>query len=314
MAFHLIVGAGAVGSGTAILLAEAGHDVTIVTRSGSGPDHPAISRVAADATDADRLTELAAGAHAVINCANPPGYHQWAEQWPPLAAAMLEAAERAGARLVTMSNLYGYAEGASPMRALDPLDPPTAHGQIRADLWHEALAAHEAGRVRATEVRASDYVGPGLGDTAHLGDRFVPRILAGKTAQVVGSPDAPHSWSYIDDVCRTVAVVATDDRALGRPWHVPTLPPKSARQMADALAAAGGASPAKVSKIPRVALRLAALFSPMMRVVLQMTYQFDAPFEIDAADTTATFGIEPTPLDQQIAATLAGYGVERTTV
>lgn len=308
MAFHLIVGAGAIGSGTALLLAEAGHDITIVTRSGSGPEHPAVTRVAADATDADHLSELATGAHAILNCANPPAYHKWAEQWPPLATAILTAAERTGARLVTISNLYGYPKDSSPMRATDPLDPPTAHGAIRVDMWHQALAAHEAGRVRVTEVRASDYVGPGLGDSAHLADRFVPRILAGKTAQVIGDPDVAHSWSYVADVCRTMATVATDDRALGRAWHVPTLPPMSARAMGEAMARAAGAPAAEVTRIPRIALRAAALVLPLMRALLHMTYQFDEPFEIDGSDTTATFGIEPTPLDTQIAMTLASYG------
>ena len=59
MSEHVIVGAGAVGSAAALLLAERGEHVRIVSRRGSGPEHPAIERVAADATDAERLTELA---------------------------------------------------------------------------------------------------------------------------------------------------------------------------------------------------------------------------------------------------------------
>ena len=310
MAFHLVVGAGAIGSGTALLLAEAGHDVTVVTRSGGGPEHPSITRVVAGARETTRLNSRHSAARGMPNCANPPAYHKWAEQWPPLAAAILTAAERAGARVVTMSNLYGYARGSSPMRATDRFDPPTENGRIRVEMWQQALAAHDAGRVQVTEVRASDYVGPGLGDSAHLADRFVPRVVAGKTAQIVGAPDVGHSWSYVDDVCRTMATVATDDRSLGRAWHVPTLAPATAQQMGDAFAAAAGAPPAKVTRIPRVALRAAALFSPMLRAVLRMTYQFDEPFEIDATDTTETFGIEPTPLDELVAATLASYGVE----
>ncbi|MEM7322093.1 MAG: NAD-dependent epimerase/dehydratase family protein [Actinomycetota bacterium] len=313
MATHTIIGAGAVGSGTALLLADAGHEVVIVTRSGSGPDHPGITKVAADATDADRLTTVADGSATIYNCANPPAYHRWAEQWPPLATAILTAAARTGSRLVTMGNLYGYAAGSSPMRATDPLDPPTANGKIRVRMWEEALAAHRAGRVRVTEVRASDYFGPGLGDTAHLADRFVPRILAGKTAQVLGDPDAPHSWSYLGDVCRTLAAVGMDERADGRAWHVPTLPPRSARQMADALAGAAGLDGGKVTRMPRSALRLASLFVPLLRALLTMTYQFDEPFIIDATDTTETFGLKPTPLDEQLRETLESYGAAPVT-
>ncbi len=313
MALHTIVGSGAVGSGTALLLADAGHDIVIVTRSGSGPDHERITKVAADATDADLLTTIATGSTTIFNCANPADYHKWAELWPPMATAILTAAERTGARLVTMGNLYIYPSGSSPMAATDPIDPPTDNGAIRAAMWREAFDAHEAGRVEVTEIRASDYVGPDLGDSSHLADRFVPPILAGKTARVLGDPDAVHSWSYIADVCRTMATVGTDDRAFGRAWHVPTLPPLSARQMGAAFAAAAGAEPAKVARIPRFAVKAMALVMPLFRTLLTMTYQFDAPFVIDSAETTQTFGIEATPLDEQVQATLASYGADVAT-
>ena len=44
-----------------------------------------------------------------------------------------------------------------------------------------------------------------------------------------------------------------------------------------------------------------------MRELPEMMYQFTKPFVIDAADTTATFGVEPTPLDQQVKATVDSY-------
>src|SRR6478735_851436 len=107
MSLHVIVGAGPVGTATARLLAERGELVRVVTRRGTGPEHAAIERIAADATDAARLSALAAGAVALYNCANPL-YHRWLTDWPPLAAALLTAAERSGAVLAVASNLYGY--------------------------------------------------------------------------------------------------------------------------------------------------------------------------------------------------------------
>lgn len=299
-----IVGAGAVGSGTALLLADAGHTVRLVTRSGSRPDHARIERIAADATDIARLTEITQGSHALYNCANPP-YDKWADAWPPLSAAFLAVAEATDARLVTMGNLYGYAPGA-PMRATDPLDPPTKKGAIRTQMWDDALAAHEAGRVRVTEARASDYVGPGLGETAHLGDRCVPRVLAGKKVSLVGDVDAPHSWSYIGDVCATLVTLGTDDRALGRAWHVPTLAPMSSRAMVAAMAEAAGLDTPKVGSIPRVAIRAIGLVVPAMREMVEMLYQFESSFVIDSAETTDVFGLQPTPLAEQMAATVVG--------
>jgi len=304
---HVIVGAGPIGAGTARQLAAAGHRVKIVTRSGSGPSHDCIELVRADAADQALLASIAEGAHAIYNCANPQ-YHQWATDWPPLAASLLGAAEAASARLITMSNLYMYAPDSSPMRAGDPMDPPSKKGAIRAAMWSVALAAHEAGRVRVAEVRASDFFGPGLGENGHFGDRVLPKLLAGKSASFIGSSDVTHSWSYVDDVCATLVIAGTDDRALGRVWHVPTLEPMTVQELADEISRAEGHGAAKVSQIPRVALKAAGLFSKVIRELDEIRYQFTAPFVLDGTETTAVFGLEPTPLAEQIDATIASYG------
>ena len=306
MGTHTIVGAGAVGTGTAKALVARGEQVRVVTRSGSGLEHPAVERIAADAADRTRMIEIAADCVAIYNCANPP-YHKWASDWPPLAESFLATAEATGARLVTMSNLYGYAHGSSPMRATDPLDPPTKKGAIRVSMWRDVLAAHDAGRIRATEVRASDYFGPGLGDTAHLGDRFVPRVMKGKRASVLGATDVKHSWTYIDDVCEMMAIAGTDERALGRAWHVPTGDPRTVEEMATAVAAEAGAATPKVRTLPTALIKLAGVFVPLLRELPEMLYQFNEPFVIDATDPTEVFGLEATPLDQQIKATIDSY-------
>ena len=61
MAPHVIVGAGPVGTAVAHRLLADGQDVRVVTRSGSGPERRS-SGSRADAADAARLAELAAGA------------------------------------------------------------------------------------------------------------------------------------------------------------------------------------------------------------------------------------------------------------
>src|SRR3954463_9279468 len=107
MSKHVIVGSGPVGSSVARLLADRGEPVRVVTRSGSGPAHPLIERIAADATDATRLSALTEGAATLYNCATPT-YTKWEKLWPPLAGAMLTAAQRTGAVLAITGNLYGY--------------------------------------------------------------------------------------------------------------------------------------------------------------------------------------------------------------
>ena len=120
MSLHVIIGAGPVGSATAERLARAGEQVRVVTRSGTGPPGQGVETIAADATDTGRLAAIASGAAALYNCASP-AYHRWPQDWPPLADSLLAAAERTGAVLVTMSNLYGYGPVGHPMTEDDPL-------------------------------------------------------------------------------------------------------------------------------------------------------------------------------------------------
>ena len=305
MGLHVIVGAGWIGGGTASRLAEAGHQVRVVTRHGQGPSHPNIECVAADATQPGALAPPAAGADAIYNCANPQ-YGRWAADWPPLASALLDAAEQSGAVLVTMSNLYGYGPVDHPITEDDPLAATFVNGRIRAQMWNDAIAAHRAGRVRVTEARASDFFGPGLTDSSQLG-RVIPRILAGKPVRVLGNPDLAHSWTYVPDVTRALVTLGTDPRAWGHAWHVPTAPPVTQREMIETFARIAGVAVPKVGTLPDLALRAVALASPMVRRLRDISYQVDRPFVVDSSRFTSTFGGEATTIPDALRETSASW-------
>jgi nucleoside-diphosphate-sugar epimerase len=304
MSKHVIVGAGSIGTATALLLAERGDEVVIVSRSGSGPTHPAITRTAADASSSASMAELAAGTVAIYNCVNP-AYHRWPTDWPPIAQALLAAAERSDAVLVTVSNLYGYGPVSGPMTEDLPLAAQGPKGLTRARMWRDALAAHDAGRVRVTEVRGSDYVVRGT--QSHLGDRVVPRLLAGRDVTVIKSADTSHTWTATDDVARLLITVALDETAWGRPWHVPSNPPRTQREAVGDLCRVAGLRPVKVKEYPGLLIRAMGLFNPVMRELPEVAYQFEDPFVLDSSAAQRTFGLSPTPWDDVLAGVIASY-------
>jgi nucleoside-diphosphate-sugar epimerase len=299
---HLIVGAGAVGTATAHLLVEAGHQVRLATRSGSGPVHPAIERIALDASDPAAVTRAAQGAAAIYNCANPP-YTRWPTLWPPIAAALLAAAEATGAVLATTSNLYAYGPVTRPMTEELPLAATGHKGRTRARMWLDAVAAHEAGRVRATEVRASDFYGPNVGN-AMLGNRAIERLLAGKSVQLLGNPDALHSVTYVPDVARLLVTVAADERAWGRPWHVPTAPALTARDTVHLVARIAGVDRPKVVAPPAALMNLIGLVVPTVRELRETAHQFTNDWVLDSSAAERMFGLAPTPLADGARATV----------
>ena len=306
MALQVVVGKGSVGSAVAEVLRAAGHEVRLLSRSGGGGGE-GVEALAVDATDAEALTTAAHGAAALYNCLNPE-YHRWTTDWPPMAAALLTAAERTGAVLATTGNLYGYGDPQGrPLTEDAPLAATGSKGRVRVAMWQAALAAHEAGRVRAFEVRSSDYVGPRVLQTGHLGERVVPKVLAGKKVQLLGDPDAAHSFSYVPDVARALVTAAGDERAWGRAWHVPTAPPVSQRQAVALLCELAGCPPVQVGRVPWTAVRALGLVQPIMREMQEMRFSIDRPYVLDSSAFTTTFGQQPTTTREALAATLAWW-------
>jgi nucleoside-diphosphate-sugar epimerase len=267
---HVVVGAGPVGMATAELLVQQGHEVVVVSRSGAGPELSGARREAADVADVGRLVELSTGAAALYNCVNPPSYTVWPTFWPPVAAAFLEAAESSGAVLVTAGALYPYGPVDGPMVEGLPDAATTTKSLIRARMWAEAKARHEAGRISAVEVRGSDYVGPRVSTaTGHIA-RVAPAALAGKTVYVFGRTDQQHSFTDVRDMARALVRVAVEPSAWGR-------------------------SIGRVRSMPHVLLTVGGAVVPVLRELRETEYQFARPYVLDSSDIQETFGLAPTP-------------------
>jgi nucleoside-diphosphate-sugar epimerase len=294
---HVIIGAGPVGQAVAAVLAERGADVVLASRSGEGPELEGARRVAVDAADAEALSRLAEGAQVLYNCVNPPRYDAWAELWPPVAAALLAAAERTGAVLAVTGNLYPYGPLDGPMVEGMPDAAPGKKAQIRARMTADALAAHRAGRIRTVEVRGSDYVGAPLGDHAHL-PRVVPAALEGKTVRVIGDAHQPHTWTDVHDMGRALVATAGDESALGRVWHAPSNPPRTQAEAVNDVLASVGRPPVTVKAYPRWVVRGFGLVNSQMRELEETEYQFTRPYVMDSSAITAELGLAPTPWDE----------------
>jgi nucleoside-diphosphate-sugar epimerase len=294
---HLVIGAGPVGRHIAQLLAARGSEVVVGTRSGTDTGISGVDHVTLDASNPDALSAASEGATAVYNCANPGDYTTWDEVWPPLAAALLTAAERSGAVLAIVGNLYPYGPVEGAMREDTP-DAATDHkGILRARMWADAKALHGAGKIRTFEVRGSDYVGTGVGDNGHI-TRQVPAMLAGKRTWVLGRADQPPTFTDVLDVARLTIAVVDDEAAQGRTWHVPSNPALTQTQaLTDVMAAVGRPTP-KVSEIPRPVMAIGSRVIPLLRELNQLSYQWTRPYLLDDTAARTYFDMEPTPWDE----------------
>jgi nucleoside-diphosphate-sugar epimerase len=300
-ALHVVTGAGPVGSTVATQLADAGHRVRVLTRSGSGPDHPAIERRAVDVRDEPALRAALAGATAVHHCTHAAYTAQaWEAELPAAEQAVLRAAD--GAVVVFPESLYSYTATGAPLTEDGPRDARGGKRGVRTAL----LAARAASATPTVSVVASDLFGPGVRN-AHAGERMVPRVLAGRRVRVLGSADQPHSFTYVPDYARAMIAAAARPDLWNTVLHAPTGAPLTQRQLVAAFAAAAGTHP-RVGTLPSSLLRLAA--AARVRPVAEITellYQFEAPFVLDSAKSEALLAQSPTPLAQAVAATVAWW-------
>jgi nucleoside-diphosphate-sugar epimerase len=302
---HVVFGAGQVGRELTARLAGLDLEVRAVSRHRPPGLADGVDWRPADATDPEAATDATQGASVIYQCLNAP-YTDWPERFPPLQRGVLSAAERSGALLVSLENIYGYGStGGKPMTEDLPLAATTAKGRTRVAMTEELLGAADAGRVRIAIGRASDFFGAGVTESS-LGERVFANAVAGKRADFIGNPDLPHTYSYVPDIAAGLATLGTDERAVGKVWHLPGPETVTTRELL-ALVAGDVGHAVGVRSVPKLAVRALGLFNPMMRELAEMSYEFEEPFVLDTSRYQSTFGTAGTPLATAIGATVAWY-------
>ena len=302
---NVVFGTGPVGLAVIEELVKRGAAVTAVNRSGRAGLPEGVPLAAGDATDPAFTTRVCSGAEVIYNCLNAP-YTRWPQEFPPLQAAVLKAAESTGAKLVAMENLYMYGPThGKPLTEDLPHNATGRKGNTRAAMSRELFNAHREGRVRVTVGRASDFFGPRARESA-AGERLFEAAVQGKRVQLIGDPGTLHSYSYVPDIARGLVTLGNEDRALGFAWHLPNAPAVSSEAFARMAFQAAG-KPARIRRVGTTLLAAAGLFSPTVRELREMLYEFEGPFVVDDSRLRATFGVEATPLPEAIAATVTWF-------
>lgn len=305
--FHLIFGAGPLAQATLRALLKRGKTVKMVNRSGKRPaEVPAsVEIVAGDAYEASFTRAVSQGAAVVYQCAQPE-YHTWVEKFPPLQASILEGAAAAGAKLIAGENLYMYGDtDGQPIHEGLPYAARTRKGKVRGQMSNALWEAHRAGKVRVATARGADFYGPGVRSSA-FGERTILPLLKGKPAEVTGSLDLPHTYTYISDFGEALAILGERDEALGQAWHVPNPPTLTQRELATLFFKEAGLPP-KFTVMGRMMLMIGGLFIPAAREMIEMAYEFEKPFRVDASKFIQAFGDIATPHETAVKETLAWY-------
>jgi nucleoside-diphosphate-sugar epimerase len=304
---HLIFGSGPLGQATMRALLKRGRTVKLVNRSGKRPAvvPTEVEIIAGDAYNTDFTRSITKNAAIVYQCAQPE-YHKWVTEFPPLQAAILDGAAANGAKLIVGENLYMYGDTSGrPIHEGLPYNAHTRKGKVRAAMSNALMEAHRAGKVRVAIARGADFYGPEVRGSA-LGERtFVP-LLNRKPAEVTGALDIPHSYTYINDFGEALVILGEQEEALGQAWHVPNAPTLTQRELMSLFFKEAALEP-RFSVMGKLMLQLGGLFIPAAKEMVEMAYEFEKPFIVDASKFIRNFGDISTPYEKTVPATLEWY-------
>lgn len=307
MARIAVLGFGAVGRATSAQLAARGDEVRIVQRQQPSALPPKAIFQSGDTADAASTHRACKGVEVVVCCIGIPYFAKvWEKAWPQAMTNILEGCAASGARLVFADNLYMYGPQTRPLREDIPLTSFGHKPRVRAEVTRLWETAQQTGRVRVVAVRAADFYGPDA-PTSVPTAYGVMRLLAGKAAQLPYPPDHPHDFTYVPDFARAlVSLVDAPDDAFGQAWHVPNAPTQTLRALVQ-LAAERIGVPARISVLPTWLARILALFQPVIGETLEMRFQWDRPYVVDASKFGTRFWSDATPFEEGLDATIAFY-------
>jgi nucleoside-diphosphate-sugar epimerase len=307
----VVLGAtGYAGMATIEALALEGHQVVSVSRGvhkagiTNSKMHRAlgVEYAQADLLDTPKMQGIISGADAVACCA-VPNYTRWPQEFPAFTDALIRLMEKSNALLVFCDNLYAYGPDAKRMDETTPLLSTGQKGLVRKKNQELLESACAKKQIRLTIGKAADFIGPGV-DYPHYEKQF-RAILAGKRPMIIGEGKTLHSVSYIKDVGRGLATLATMPGAEGEVWHLPVAPPMTERNhiaILQQLALSKNPSskqiaPTGVSCLSASMLMLLGLFIPDVRELREVYYQHSQDFIVDCSKFERQFGWSATPLE-----------------
>ena len=302
-----IFGYGPVGRATAARLIAEGREVIVAQRR-EPPDLPkGASFVPADAVDRDTVVKVVREAgQFVVALGFPYSGALWREVWPKAIANFVAASKATGARMVFIDDLYMYGPQTTPLAETMPLSDYGVKPAARSAATRVWMTAAAAGEARVAALRAPDFYGPGVGPS-FLGDTSIGKLAQGKAAVFVGSPDVLHDYAYVPDIARaTTTLLAAPDSAFGQAWHMPCAPTRTTRDLLQ-IAADALHVKLRISAMPAWMLGPSAIFSPVLRELKEMRFQWDRPYQVDASRFKARFWSDVTPFETGVPETALAF-------
>jgi nucleoside-diphosphate-sugar epimerase len=301
---NIVFGTGPLGYAVAEELIASGQSVKLVNRSGEGDIPKGATLVKADVTNTELTREICKDVKTVFHCAMPP-YTQWPELFPAITLGILKGAISAEANLVYGDNLYMYGKVNGPITEDLPYNAKGPKGKTRAKMATKLMQAHNEGKVKVVIGRASDFFGPRVLNSI-LGERvFIPAIK-GKTINLLGRIDQPHTFTYIKDFAKGLVTLSANKSTFGEVWHIPSAKTITTQKFLYRVFKETLTSP-PVKTAPKFAINVMSMFNPLIRELKEVLPNYESSYIVDHSKFEKVFGNHSTPHEVAIKETINWY-------
>lgn len=302
---QVILGAGgAISDSLCQALKENNIALKLVSRRAA--PSPFGTAVSADLTQASELAPLLEGAEtAYLLVGLPYKLSVWQAQWPGLVRNIVDTCAATGTRLVFLDNIYMLSDDSMPhMTEASPMEPSSGKGKVRAEVDRIILDAAASGRVKACIARSADFYGYIQPYKSLLLDLVIRKMASGKKPQWFYTIDRRHSFSYVPDIGRALAMLGQSAQSWGQVWNVPTAPAMTLAEIIDLLNRLLGKNlkPMVTNEFITSILRL---FIPALAEMKELKYQMVQDYVLDSTKFEQAFGFQPTPMEEGLKQVLA---------
>jgi nucleoside-diphosphate-sugar epimerase len=231
----------------------------------------------------------------------------WEENWPSLMRATINACIKHNARLVFFDNVYLYDINAIPhMTEESPINPPSRKGAVRKQIAQMLMDEVKAGKLLALIARSADFYGPD-NDKSFVNEMVYKNFRKGKRANWFLNADKKHSFTYTPDAAKATALLGNTEDAFNTVWHLPTDKNVLTGREFVGLFSKEMNVANKIFAMPGWMVKLAGIFVPVLKEMVEMMYQYDRDYFFDSSKFEKRFNFKTTTYQEGVRATVE-YG------
>lgn len=235
----------------------------------------------ANLLDAAKTDEAVKGSDIVyLTVGLPMDADLWAEQFPAMMRNTIDACKKHRAKLVFFDNTYMYPQNADLLTEESRFAPVGKKGRVRKEIAEMLLKEMEAKQLEAVICRAPEFYGPGK--TQSITNTFIfERIGRHQNPKVLLRDDTLRTLIWTPDSSRAMALIGNTPDAYGQTWHLPCDDKGLTYKQFIGLAAEVYRKNLPYSVIPKIALRIGAIFSKKAREIQELLprYEYDNRFD-----------------------------------